>query len=144
MPGKFFVGVSILIEKEGKILVAKRSRDRDYAPGIWEIPAGRLENGESPEDALKREALEELGVEIEPLFPYNSYFFYRGKKSSDNQIVIISYACKIKKGTPQKSKEHEEIRWVAPEEFYRMAKFKLQKEDIKRYIELKKKFKNSS
>ncbi|MCE7734936.1 MAG: NUDIX domain-containing protein [Candidatus Heimdallarchaeota archaeon] len=40
------VGVSILLERDGKILIAKRADDKDYGPGLWEIPAGRVEQGE--------------------------------------------------------------------------------------------------
>jgi len=60
----FICAVSMIVEKQNKILIAKRSSKDDFQPGIWEFPAGRVENDESLIVALKREAQEELGINI--------------------------------------------------------------------------------
>ena len=51
-----------VIERNGKILIAKRKRSQKLG-GKWEFPGGKLEPGETPEECLKRELLEELGIE---------------------------------------------------------------------------------
>ncbi len=51
-----------LFRKEGRYLVAKRSRGNSN-PGEWEFPGGKIQPGESPEEALHREICEEFGVE---------------------------------------------------------------------------------
>ena len=53
-----------IIENEGKILIARRAADQKLA-GKWEFPGGKVEDGESPEECLKRELEEEFGIQVE-------------------------------------------------------------------------------
>lgn len=57
------VAVGILMKPNGDILLAQRPAGKPYA-GYWEFPGGKVEPGEAIVDALKREFIEELGVEI--------------------------------------------------------------------------------
>ncbi|MFM2274648.1 MAG: hypothetical protein RL211_520 [Pseudomonadota bacterium] len=57
------VAVGILIRPDGSFLLTTRPEGKVYA-GYWEFPGGKLEAGETIEQALKRELLEELGIEI--------------------------------------------------------------------------------
>jgi 8-oxo-dGTP diphosphatase len=57
------VAVGILIRPNGDILLAQRPPGKPYA-GYWEFPGGKVEPGEAIEAALKREFMEELGIEI--------------------------------------------------------------------------------
>jgi len=59
------VAVGILIRPDGRFLLTSRPPGKVYA-GYWEFPGGKLEPGESVEQALARELHEELGVEIDP------------------------------------------------------------------------------
>ncbi len=51
-----------LIEQGGEFLIARRSA-KDTLGGFWEFPGGKVEKGETPQECLEREILEELGVE---------------------------------------------------------------------------------
>ena len=53
--------VAALIQKDGKLLVCQRTRHQTM-PLKWEFPGGKIEDGEQPRDALRRELEEELGV----------------------------------------------------------------------------------
>ena len=53
-----------IIEKDGKILIARRAEGQKLA-GKWEFPGGKVEDGESPEECLKRELEEEFGIPTE-------------------------------------------------------------------------------
>ena len=55
--------VAALIRKDNKIFAAKRSYG--FLKGKWELPGGKIEDGETPKDALLREIKEELSIEIE-------------------------------------------------------------------------------
>ena len=55
--------VCALIERDGKVLVAKRSAGVSTG-GKWEFPGGKIKAGETPEQAVCREIVEELGCEI--------------------------------------------------------------------------------
>jgi 8-oxo-dGTP diphosphatase len=57
------VAVGIVWDAEGKFLVSSRPPGKVYA-GYWEFPGGKLEAGESPSEALRRELLEELGIRV--------------------------------------------------------------------------------
>jgi len=59
------VAVGILIDDQGRFLLTSRPAGKVYA-GYWEFPGGKLEAGESVEDALRRELQEEIGVTIGP------------------------------------------------------------------------------
>ena len=59
----FHIGVKALIVKEGKVLVLKEKDIRGTGDEIYDLPGGRIEDEESPEETLGREIKEELGVE---------------------------------------------------------------------------------
>ncbi|MBL0919393.1 MAG: NUDIX domain-containing protein [Hydrogenophaga sp.] len=57
------VAVGVLVDAEGRFLLTSRPQGKVYA-GYWEFPGGKLEAGESVEEALRRELIEEIGVRI--------------------------------------------------------------------------------
>ena len=63
------VAVGVLIDAEGRFLLTSRPAGKVYA-GFWEFPGGKLEAGESVEQALRRELHEELGIEIGAVQPW--------------------------------------------------------------------------
>jgi 8-oxo-dGTP diphosphatase len=60
------VAVGVLMQSDGRFLLTSRPPGKVYA-GYWEFPGGKLEAGESVEQALRRELQEELGIDIEPV-----------------------------------------------------------------------------
>jgi len=64
MSVKYTTVTCAIIEKEDKILIARRTADQKLA-GKWEFPGGKVEAGESPEECLKRELEEEFGIQAE-------------------------------------------------------------------------------
>jgi 8-oxo-dGTP diphosphatase len=63
------VAVGVLIDREGRFLLTSRPEGKVYA-GYWEFPGGKLEAGESVEQALRRELHEELGIHIGAARPW--------------------------------------------------------------------------
>ena len=75
---KFIVAVAYIIVRDGSVLVLRRSPLKDHAPGEWETGSGRVEYGEAPEDAVRREVREETGLQVEIVAPVDTFHFYRG------------------------------------------------------------------
>lgn len=100
-----------VIEKDGHVLIGKRKRGKRHA-GKWEFPGGTLEEGETNEQCLKRELLEELAVtaEISDLV-CSSMFSY----TPDWTIQLMAYRATIISGIFNLN-DHDEIRWVKIED----------------------------
>ncbi|WP_084399383.1 8-oxo-dGTP diphosphatase MutT [Henriciella aquimarina] len=75
-----FVAAAAIFDADGRILLAQRPQGKSMA-GLWEFPGGKVETGETPEDALCRELQEELQIGVQPadLRPLNfASFDYPG------------------------------------------------------------------
>lgn len=68
------VAVGVLLNREGEFLLTSRPAGKVYA-GYWEFPGGKLETGETVEQALRRELQEELGITIESALPWKVEIF---------------------------------------------------------------------
>jgi 8-oxo-dGTP diphosphatase len=104
-----------IIENDGKVLLAQRTKTSRFGANKWEFPGGKVEFLESPQFALIREIKEELDVEIEglDLLCENSHVYEDSKGKL--HIVLLSYRCTVKSGTP-KALDAQDIRWVSPGE----------------------------
>lgn len=95
-----------IIEKEGKILIARRKKGWRFA-GKWEFPGGKIEPCETPEECLKRELREELGIEAEiGEFFCSSLYAY-----PHATVELLVYRAFHLSGEFELH-DHEEIRWV--------------------------------
>jgi len=80
--------VAAIIESGGKVLIGRRAPHHPH-PGKWEFPGGKVEPGETPEEALRRELEEELGIKAEIGPEVTRYeYSYPGRKP----ILLIFYA----------------------------------------------------
>ena len=118
---KHFVGnvaQKAVIEKDGTVLVCRGVGDT-----VWEFPGGRLHADESPEEGLKREIKEELGLVIKvdsPICVTRS--FHQQAKAWQ---VLIGYRCDIVDSSAEKldTTELDEIRWISKEELKALPMF---------------------
>src|SRR5690606_5899508 len=101
--------VGAAIVRDGRCLAALRSPSM-AEPARWEFPGGKVEHGETPEAALRREIAEELGIEIEVGAKLGRGCVDRG----DTTICLDVYAARLVRGEPQ-AFEHSALRWVDAE-----------------------------
>lgn len=102
--------VAALIWKESRFMICQRPPQK--ARGLlWEFVGGKVEPGETKPQALKRECMEELGVEIE----VGELFTEVVHEYPDITVDLSLFHCSIVSGTPQKL-EHVDIRFITPEE----------------------------
>ena len=100
-----------LIQRQGRILICRRRADQDH-PGKWEFPGGKLEAGEIPEACLRRELVEELGIEAVIGNEVTRYRFqYRGQK----EIQLVFFTVVEYQGELDFS-HFAEVRWVTVEQ----------------------------
>jgi len=94
-------------EEDGKVLITQR-RPTAFMPLKWEFPGGKVEPGETDEQALKRELNEELGIEVEvgPRFMGELYDYHTFEL--DFQV----YRCKLVSGKIQKLQVYQ-FKWVS-------------------------------
>ena len=99
-----------LVDADGRVLIAQRPEGKQLA-GLWEFPGGKIEPGETPEEAVVRELQEELGIEtkvacLAPLtFASHSYESFH--------LLMPLFVCRRFWGTPV-AKEHRALKWVKP------------------------------
>jgi 8-oxo-dGTP diphosphatase len=63
-PPKARFCLAVLQDAQGRILLLRRARDDDFAPGLWGFPGGHIHEGETPEETVAREVLEETGLSL--------------------------------------------------------------------------------
>ena len=105
--------VCAIIERDGKIFIAKRAETKKTWPGRFELIGGHVDLNESLEDALKREVKEEINVDIEVGRIVDAFTY-----TSDTFKVEICYLCHLPDGQePQLNPEdHSEYKWIGPSE----------------------------
>ena len=106
--------VGAIIVKDGRILAVKRGENKNKAVAYkYEFAGGKIENGESPEDALKRELLEEMNypVEVEREYMQVTYEY------EDVIVHLAAYLCRPL-AEEYTLNEHIDDRWLLPRELF--------------------------
>lgn len=115
-PDRPFLAVSAAIVRDGKVLVVRRTRPP--AQGLYTLPGGAVEAGETLTDAVMREVREETAIEIEPvaLAGHREAIFRDKKGRAERHFVILCFASRWLKGEPVLNEELSEARWLDPTE----------------------------
>ena len=115
-PDRPFLAVSAAIIRDGRVLVARRARGP--ALGVWTMPGGVVEAGETLLEALVREIQEETAIAIEPvaLAGHREVMVRDDDKRVSRHFVILCFAARWIAGEPQLNDELSEARWLKLEE----------------------------
>ncbi len=98
-----------------KILIIRRSTKDDFLPGYYELPGGKVEFGEDPAEAVKREFKEETGLDVKVMKPIYVFHFFRTK---DMHVVDITFMVE-RADTLDKvvlSHDHDDYKWIRVDE----------------------------
>lgn len=113
-----YVSAGVILDSNYKILLSKRKKNK-HLPGLWEFPGGKIEAGETPEIALKRELKEELNIDTnEACFAPITFTTFNYK---DFYLVMFLFVCRKWSGKIINF-ESDEIIWVNKND---LRKFKM-------------------
>jgi 8-oxo-dGTP diphosphatase len=108
------VSVLVVDDEEKRLLLARRAREPDA--GLWDTPGGFLNEGETPEAALRRELLEETGLEV-GAGRFVGIFADRYGDGEDAPFVLnLVWEGRIVSGEPVPADDVSELRWFARDE----------------------------
>lgn len=113
---RILVVAGALIDEQGQVLIAARPPGKHMA-GRWEFPGGKIADGETPQEALRRELREELGIEVQQCRLEMS----RVHAYPDREVELLFHVVEAWSGTPA-SLDGQALRWVPLE--------RLDREDI--------------
>ena len=118
------INVEGAIERNGQYLMIIRGPEVSHAPGALSFPGGRVELTDAPDNALestlRRELLEEVGVEVSEKMTYvESRLFDR---DDGRKVLNVVFLCHLRAGTPiADGEEVQSVRWMTPEQILQDA-----------------------
>ena len=108
MPRLLLVAACALIDQDKRVLIAQRPVGKPMA-GLWEFPGGKIEDGETPEDTVIREMLEELSVKVTK--PCLAPLSFTSHNYQEFHILMPLFICRRWEGVPV-PREAQQIKWV--------------------------------
>jgi ADP-ribose pyrophosphatase len=134
-PTQPVVAVGAIVFRNNKVLLVRRGQPPSQ--NLWAIPGGRVEIGETLQEAAEREILEETGIAIKALNPVYTFDYIERDESTSARFhyVIVDLMADYIAGEPRAGDDAAEVRWVAAEE---MAKLKVSSKTV---LLLKEKYK---
>ena len=110
------VVAAALIDADGRVLVQQRPPGKPMA-GLWEFPGGKIDVGETPEAALRRELAEELGIAIDESCLAPAAF--ASEPMADRHLLLLLYVLRKWPGSPE-ARHASAIKWLRPVELHRL------------------------
>ncbi len=114
------LGVGALVFRGSRILMAQRGKEP--LKGLWSLPGGLVETGESLADAIRREMREETGLEVQPVRVLE--IFERIMRDSagapEYHYVLIDYICRVTGGTLGAADDVCQVEWVDREDLSKL------------------------
>ena len=108
------LAVSAVIFREGKLLLLKRAKSPGH--GLWSLPGGRVEFGESLHTALAREVDEEAGLQID-IVALAGWREVLPGAGGGGHYLIMSFAARWVANEPRLNEEHDDFKWIEPGQF---------------------------
>lgn len=106
------MGVGALIFDGDSILLVERGREP--LKGFWSLPGGLVESGELIEDAVRREVLEETGLEVDVAYRFDIFerIMRDDQGRAEYHYVLIDYVCRVTGGAARAADDVSRVEWV--------------------------------
>ncbi len=117
-PDRPYLAVSAAIIHDGRVLIAQRAKPGSASLGLFTLPGGVVEAGETLHEAIVREVTEETGIAIEPvaLAGQREFITRDAQGRVERHFVILCFAARWLAGEGRPNEELAELRWVRPTE----------------------------
>ena len=103
--------VAAVIAHDRRFLACRRASHKSLA-GFWEFPGGKVEAGESDQQALARELAEELGIAV----VVGDFICKSSSIANGTEIEMFTYFCELTSEAPTSSSDHDKLVWVSSHE----------------------------
>jgi 8-oxo-dGTP pyrophosphatase MutT (NUDIX family) len=125
---RYRITVKAIVLIEDRILLLRKPQ------GLWDLPGGRLEDGEHPEECIRREVREETGLQAEPVMIVDCF---DRETSLEDPVFITMYLCDVdaEADDVSLSREHTEAGLFHPSELDALNMYPSYRESILRYVE---------
>jgi 8-oxo-dGTP diphosphatase len=105
--------VAGVLINSNQALIVRRSLTEAILPGIWELPSGKVEFGEHPSQALRREFFEETGLEVDVILPYDVFHYTVERKNNLRHTIQVNYLVNSQNlSEVVLSEAHSEYQWI--------------------------------
>lgn len=111
IPTWLAVAAAAIRDRDGRFLLQQRAPGKMHA-GLWEFPGGKVENGENPRFALRREVTEELALTLETMAMVPAGFAEEAGETGRPGIVLFLYDCPVWSGEPE-AREGQRWGWFS-------------------------------
>jgi 8-oxo-dGTP diphosphatase len=120
-PSRPILGVGAIIIYRGRVLMVERGREP--LKGLWSLPGGVLETGETLAAGIVREVREETGLEIQPLRIFEVFErIHRDRRGrTEYHYVLIDYLCRVIGGSLQPADDAVRAEWVRKKDLSRYS-----------------------
>jgi ADP-ribose pyrophosphatase YjhB (NUDIX family) len=117
-PDRPYLAVSAAIIRDGRVLVAQRAKAGSASVGLFTLPGGAVEAGETLHEAVVREIAEETGIAIEPvaLAGHREFIVRDADGRVQRHFVILCFAARWLSGEGRPNEELADLRWLKPDE----------------------------
>ncbi len=134
-PEQPMVGVGAIIFRGEEVLLVKRGREP--ALGKWSVPGGLVELGEGLDAAIRREVMEEVGLEIRviDLVAALDRVMFDGNGRIEYHYILLDFLCEMMGGDPVAATDADECRFVALEDLHSIELTRGTEEVIRRAFE---------
>lgn len=106
------VAVAGFLAHRGTVLVIRRSNQEQFLPGYYELPGGKVDFGEHPVEALKREFKEEVGLSIDPIKPYRVFDYVSGEIGRHTVELVYHVRFSAAMSDVVLSDAHDDYKWI--------------------------------
>jgi ADP-ribose pyrophosphatase YjhB (NUDIX family) len=108
---------ALVVDRAGRLLLARRAHDPDA--GLWDTPGGFLDEEEHPYDALRRELLEETGLDVEVGAFVGAHMDSYGDAEDAKPVLNLVWEARVASGEERPADDVSELRWFGLDELPR-------------------------